>query len=157
MSIARRLLCLLKIPALIPTIWDMSGSLFAEQTTETGNARVFKRITIHFTVLVKLLYDIDKGCPKPSTTSFTAVVTNISMSGLGLESAEAFEVGTYLLVKITVALKTFELPVVVRHCAVVKRPGRKIYSCGVQLVKSPACSEFIPALAKYLIARGLFH
>jgi hypothetical protein len=133
----------------------MEGIQYADLVDAAQMERKFKRFDIQFTVLVKPMTYVDNHVQTTSSSQVTAIVTNVSMSGMGFESAVAFDVDTSLLVVITVALKTFELPVVVRRCSQQQRPGRTVFTCGVQYVKSPSTTEFIPTLAKYLQARGI--
>ena len=132
----------------------MEGIQYAKLVDGAQMSRAFKRFDIQFTVLVKPLTLGDVPAQSNSSSQVTAIVTNVSMSGMGIEAAAPFPVETALLVVITVALKTFELPVIVRRCQQHQRPGRTIFASGVQYVKSQATTEFIPALAKYLQARG---
>jgi hypothetical protein len=133
----------------------MEAMQYADLLDGKNMSRMFKRFDVQFTVIIKTPPSDGSEATFQLTSDVTAVVTNVSMSGLSFESGIQFPIDCALILGITVALKPFELPIIIRHSETLERPGRCVYSCGGAYTKSDATTAFIPTLAKYLNARGL--
>jgi hypothetical protein len=121
----------------------MSTTDIAHLLDEPDVPRTFKRFRIQFT----------EGAASVGS-KITAVVTDISMNGLCFHTPVFFEEGSEPVIDITIGIQTFSVPCLVRRCKELERPGRFVYACGVQFVKSAASAAFVPTLAKYLVSRG---
>lgn|GEM_PF-5156219 len=133
----------------------MSTPEIADLLDGQETLRTFKRFPLTFVVLVRLAEEQDRPDIDSSNRKVEALVTDISMSGLHLAAPKNYAEDSVLIVDITIGVRTFSLPVTVRRCTGLGRPGRYAYTYGCQYLKSSHTTDFVPALAKYLLSRGL--
>ena len=83
----------------------------------------------------------------------TALVKDISMTGLYFLAAVKFAVGDVVELQMTLGARTYKINALIVRVSVHQLPGRESYGAGVQYVKSPAIDTVLPAIANYLRSR----
>lgn len=115
-----------------------------------ADGRAFRRFAVSLPVLVQAQ---DAGPARRARTA-TALVTDISLSGLVFLSPRAYAPGALIEVQIALAGHTHLVGAVVRRGQCVFLPGRRAWQCAAQLLRGDEAVRFIPRLARYLHARA---
>jgi hypothetical protein len=132
----------------------MSSVDIASLLDGQDKSRTFKRFKTQFTILVTRTASCTADRVRPAGSKITAIVTDISVNGLCFHTPVWFDIESQPLMDITIGIQTFSVPIIVRRCIELERPGRYVYACGAQYVISEDTSKFIPALGRYLIIRN---
>lgn len=119
-----------------------------EPADAQADGRAFRRYHVPLPVLVR-----DAGARRGRMT--TALIADISLSGLVFLSPRAHAPGTQVEVQIALAGHTFLVGAVVRRTQCVLLPGRRVWRCAVQFLRGEEAARFVPRLARYLHVRSL--
>ena len=120
----------------------------------SANSRAFRRYGVTLPVVVCPLVQEEELPRGRRARRATALVTNISLSGLTFLSPTTYLPGTRLSVQIALGAHTYVIEAVVRRGQYVALPGRRAWQCAAQILRGDEAVRFIPRLAHYLYARG---
>ncbi len=112
--------------------------------------RAFRRYGVSLAVLVQ---PVDAHAQARRSATVSAVVTDLSVSGLVFVSPRPHPPGSLVDVQISLGAHVFLVRAVVRRSQVLALPGRRTFQCAAQLACGEAAGRFIPAVARYLLHR----
>ena len=121
---------------------------------KTADSRAFRRYGVTLPVVVCPLVPDEELLHGRRARRATALVTNISLSGLTFLSPTTYLPGARLCVQIALGAQTYLIEVVVRRGQSVALPGRRAWQCAAQILRGDEALRFIPRLARYLYAQG---
>lgn len=119
-------------------------------TDRSGQRRSFQRYAVSLTVLVQPAEEGDGARRRGMTT---AVVTNVSLSGLVFVSGRPHPPGSLVEIQISLGAHIHLVRAVVRRSQILALPGRRAFQCAAQFVRGDSVARFIPALARFLYLR----
>lgn len=120
--------------------------------------RAFRRYGVSLAVLVQpapgasVPGESARGAARRGAT-VSALVTDLSVSGLVFVSARPYPPGSLVDVQISIGAHVFLVRAVVRRSQVLSLPGRRAFQCAAQLARGEAAARFVPAVARYLLQR----
>ncbi len=121
---------------------------------KSAESRAFRRYGVTLPVVVCPLVPDEELTRGRRARRATALVTNISLSGLTFLSPTTYLPGTHLSVQIALGAHTYFIEVVIRRGQSIALPGRRAWQCAAQILRGDEAVRFIPRLARYLYARG---
>ncbi len=120
----------------------------------SSESRAFRRYAVTLPVVVSPLVPEAELTRGRRARRATALITNISLSGLTFLSPTTYLPGTRLSVQIALGAHTYLIEAVVRRGQYVCLPGRRAWQCSAQILRGDEAVRFIPRLAHYLYGRG---
>jgi hypothetical protein len=112
--------------------------------------RAFRRYGVNLVVLVQ---PVDAHAQARRGAMISAVVTDLSVSGLVFVSPRPHPPGSQVDVQISLGAHVFLVRAVVRRSQILTLPGRRTFQCAAQLARGEAAARFVPAVARYLLQR----
>ena len=131
----------------------MNESIYdTARLTEDGR-RKFRRYPVNLLALVKPLSapDADSGDTAVRLVQRTAVVFEISMTGVVFVSPVSYTLNSVVELQITLGAVSYTVQALVRRCGLHPLPGRRAFACSVQFVRGEQIAQFVPAIAKYIL------
>ncbi len=125
----------------------------ADDSPDAGGQReqrAFRRYGVSLAVLVQ---PVAAPAPTRRGATVSAVVTDLSVSGLVFVSNRPYPPGSLVDVQISLGAHVFLVRAVVRRSQVLALPGRRAFQCAAQLARGEAAARFVPAVAQYLLRR----
>lgn len=129
----------------------MKPSLTDALRARPEQRRAFQRYQTSLTVLVQPAPEDSAGARRGGMVS--AVVTDVSLSGLVFVSRRPHPPGSIVEVQISLGAHLYMVQAVVKRSQVLALPGRRAFQCAAQLVRGESVARYIPALARYLYQR----
>lgn len=129
----------------------MKPSLTDALRARPEQRRAFERYKVSLTVLVQPVPEDGAGARRGGMVS--AIVTDLSLSGLVFVSRRPHPPGSIVEVQISLGAHVYLIHAVVKRSQVLALPGRRAFQCAAQLVRGEAVARYIPALARYLYCR----
>ena len=132
----------------------MRDTLLDPRNDPPNNSRAFRRYAVTLPVVVCPLVPEEELTRGRRARRATALVTDISLSGLTFLSPTTYLPGTPLQVQIVLGAQAYWIEVVARRGQFVALPGRRAWQCSAQILRGDEAVRFIPRLARYLHAQG---
>ncbi len=126
----------------------MTTSLRESVKAPSDQRRTFQRYAVSLAVLVQPAVEDGAGTRRRGMA--TAVVTNVSLSGLVFVSTRPHPPGSLVEIQISLGAHVHVVRAVVKRSQLLALPGRRAFQCAAQLVRGDSVARFIPALAHYL-------
>ena len=132
---------------------SMNESVYDAVRLSEDGRRKFRRYPVNLSALVKPLAapDADSADTAARLVQRPAVVIEISMTGVVFVSPGSYSLNSVVELQITLGAISYTVQALVRRCDLHPLPGRRAFACSVQFVRGEHISQFVPAIAKYIL------
>lgn len=129
----------------------MTDSQINAMKDNSSYQRVFKRYRVNLVALVQP----DEGGDGKMPGKATAIVTSLSVSGLGFFCPVQFFPDKLIRVEIALGSQAYFLLALIKRCSPVQLHEKEVYRVGAQFARTEAVLTFIPDMIKHLAMQGV--